>query len=350
MLLPILLGLGILGVGVAAAAASDKPKAAPPGPAPTPAPTPGGAAAPGTWTPNESQYFDILPNGVRVWKEPYRSQILAYLAQWGVSPAVKDDVTVMQLVPKRSPSDATAAQWLEAFRNTRTVLACRWMFIQHQGRPGQLPFPEYLRAVAPGEELAWAGPQSTAMYAVLTQPPGQQPAPTPPSQPGTPSQPQTPSAPDAFSGLPETLADELRSTMTETTDPAKLVLLADALEAKHANEPAYQKAADALRKRAKELRDAAEIRAIKDGRVYVLRANDLASELAQWFTGNGNRWRELTTTNPKLQIQRAPRGDGTFIEYLIPWVAGQQIILPVGWNAEKGPPPAKLRQEPRAAA
>ena len=340
----------IAGLGIAAASsassssAQQRPLAS--APAATPSGAPPGSVTPPTWTPNETTYFDILPNGTRVWREPYRSQILAYLNNYGVVPAIKDDMTVMLLVAKNAASDATAAQWLAAFQSTRVVMACRWMLIQHALRPGQPPYPEYLRAVAPGEESLWAGAHSTAAYALLTQPGQLGGGITPP----TPPTPPAPTGNDVFSELPPALAEELRGMMRDSVDPSKLILVADGIESAHPNDAKYRKAADALRTRARELRIEQETRAIAQGRVYIVRPNDLQSEIAQWFTGDGLRWRELNKTNPELRMQSIDRGDGKRIEYYAPWVSGQKVILPPGWNAEKGPPPARLRSEPRAAA
>ncbi|TXH50456.1 MAG: hypothetical protein E6Q97_20500 [Desulfurellales bacterium] len=301
-----------------------------------------------TWTPNETQYFDISPQGVRTWKEPYRSQILTtYLTNLGVTPAVPGDVTVVQVVESRSTMDATAARWAAQFGQSRVILACRWMLIQYNIRPQGPAIPEYLRAVAPGEELQWAGPAANAMYAVLTVPTqgggGAVPVPNP-----LPSVPPPPPAPDAFSGLPDGLAGECRALMRDSTDPAKLRLIADSLEGKYPGDVRYQHAADALRARAKELQLEQETRAIQQNRMYIVRGNDLQSEVALWFTGDANRWKELGKTNPNLRMMRQTDGDKV-VEYFAPWVAGQKVLLPSDWDTSKGMPPIKPRTAPRAS-
>lgn len=155
-----------------------------------------------------------------------------------------------------------------------------------------------------------------------------------------------PAVADEFSVLGPELAEQVRALYRESNDPTKLVLMADSLEGK---DPKYAPAADKLRARAKELQTAAEMRAIQQGRQYIVRAGELQSELALWYTGNAGRWPELRTTNPHLRQMTGDDGKGNKFSYLAPWNAGDKIILPVGWDASKGLPPQKPRTEPRAA-
>lgn len=338
MIAETLLGLGALG-GVLWAATRDGKTATTPQ-----NPTQQGGT-PTTWTPNEATYFDINAQGLREWKEPYRSQILTYLQNFGVATAVQNDATVVQLVPKRSPTDASAAEWCSKFATTRSILACRWTMIQSTIRPQGPVIPEFVRAVLPEEELAWAGPQANAMYSVLMRPRGVQvQTPTPNASPV----PNPPAAPDAFSELPEGLAGELRALMRDSTDPAKLILVADSLEGKYPGNRPYKTAADALRKRAKELQLEQETKAISEGKIYIVRGGEMQSEVAQWFTGDANKWRELGKTNPNMRLMRDTSGE-VVIEFYSPWVTGQKVFLPDGWDIGKGMPPAKPRGVPRAA-
>lgn len=342
MLLPLAL-LALLGVGVAVAARApaQQPQRQPPPPMPTAPPPPQMPQMPGVPLPPtaaELQYFDIGPDGLRVWKNPYRAQIIENLDYVGISMPFPNDPTVVQLVPRANPNDATAAAWVAQIGKTRSVLAVKYFVL-----PLPASSPRYLRAVAPGEELAWAGGAPNAAYAVL-----QQASASPVQQPGampTPTAPATP-ANDAFTVLGPSLAEQVRALYNESSDPTKLVVMADALEGKS---PTYAKAADALRAKAKELQTAAELRAIQTGRQYVIRSGDLASDLAQWYTGNALKWRELLSTNSQLREMTGDRGDGTRFQYLAPWNAGDKITLPVGWNVDKGLPPRKLRNEPAAS-
>lgn len=337
MLLPLAL-LALLGVGVAVAAQAPAQQAPrqPVPPTPTaPPPIPQMPSMPGTPqvpTVAEQQYFDIAPDGLRVWKNPYRAQIVENLETVGIAMPFANDPTVVQLVPRKGGNDATAASWVATMAQTRSILAVKYFVL-----PLPANTPRFLRAVAPGEELLWAGGAPNAGYAVL-----QKSGATTPQAPNTPNQ-TTPN--DAFSALGPALAEQVRALYTESTDATKLVVMADALEGKSS---AYAPAADRLRARAKELQTAAELRAIQTGRQYVIRSGDLASDLAQWYTGNALKWRELLSTNPQLREMTGDRGDGTKFQYLAPWNAGDKITLPVGWNVDRGLPPRKLRNEPAA--
>jgi len=332
--------LALVGVGVAVAArAPQQPPRQPVPPMPTappPPPPPQMPQMPGVPTAAEQQYFDVLPDGLRVWKNPYRAQIVENLDYVGISMPFPNDPTVVQLVPRTNQNDATAAAWVAQIGKTRSVLAVKYFVL-----PLPASSPRYLRAVAPGEELAWAGGAPNAAYAVLqlanAAPPAQ--APAPPAGPATPAN-------DVFTVLGPSLAEQVRALYNESTDPTKLVVMADALEGKS---PAYAKAADALRGKAKELQTAAELRAIQTGRQYIIRSGELASELALWYTGNALKWRDLLASNPQLREMTGDRGDGTRFQYLAPWNAGDKIVLPVGWNVEKGLPPRKPRNEPAAS-
>ncbi len=70
-----------------------------------------------------------------------------------------------------------------------------------------------------------------------------------------------------------------------------------------------------------------------DGRYrYAIRSGDIASRMAQWFTGNFARWRELEQVNPVLKLvmqNGAPYG-------YTPWRLDQVLVLPPGWDGSKG--------------
>ncbi|MDI3285163.1 hypothetical protein [Polyangium sp. 15x6] len=328
--------LALVGVGIAVASRGAAEPAKPP-PAPTPT---GPATIPGQPTAAELTFFDIRADGTRVWKPQMRDAILQYLAQWGFVLLQPNDPTYIQLVPRKTTADATAKDWAELYAATKVVLTTRFLM-------GDQSVPKVLRAVAPGEEALWAGASSQATFAVLLER-GAVPQQPSPQLPNLPAPPPAPATPDAFTPLGPELADQVRALMRDATDPTKLVLMADSLEGK---EPVkYGPAAEALRKRAKELETQAELAAINSGRIYIVRPDDLQSELAQWYTGDANRWRELGKTNPKLRLMQGDDGNGRKFQYFAPWVAGDKIVLPPGWDVSKGLPPRRPRGEPKAAA
>lgn len=344
--------LALFGMGVALAARKSAPASSPPQTVPAaygppgaqPAPTPVNSGP----TAAELMYFDIRPDGVRIWKEPYRTAILNSLHQWGISFYAPGDATTVQLVPRGAPTDATAAQWALQFGLTRHILAGRWLAVPDDKLPANTP--KYLRAVAPGEEPSWAGTGQNAIYAVLAWSQSAQPAPGPAVPPATPNLPPPPPPPvqaDAFSGLPPKLADEARRAMRDERDPEKLIQVADAIEGAAPDQDAYVDAAEALRKRAKELRSEIEVKAITQNRTHVLRKKsngqvEFASELALHYTGNANAWRDLVATNKhvKMRIMKGEGPEGQKYEYLHPWSVGQRVILPPSWDTSKGLPAA----------
>jgi hypothetical protein len=71
-----------------------------------------------------------------------------------------------------------------------------------------------------------------------------------------------------------------------------------------------------------------------DGRYrYAIRSGDIASRMAQWFTGNFARWRELEQVNPELKLVLQ---GGKPYGYT-PWRLDQVLVLPPGWDGSKGP-------------
>lgn len=68
---------------------------------------------------------------------------------------------------------------------------------------------------------------------------------------------------------------------------------------------------------------------------HTIRAGDIASRIAQWFTGNFARAEELRSIN---NLTKQGSGNAT---YYTPWKVGQKLKLPLDWNTSKGPmPPA----------
>jgi hypothetical protein len=73
--------------------------------------------------------------------------------------AIPGDATVVRLTPRKSESDTSALYWAELYSATRVVLAVKWLLTQAE--------PKFLRAVAPDEEIQWAGNRDNDVYAVL---------------------------------------------------------------------------------------------------------------------------------------------------------------------------------------
>lgn len=70
-------------------------------------------------------------------------------------------------------------------------------------------------------------------------------------------------------------------------------------------------------------------------------SQDYGAALSQWYTGNVYHTRELEKTNPDLQVVFK---EGQFWGYK-PWMPGQILVLPQGWNGAKGPPPVAYSQQ-----
>jgi len=98
-------------------------------------------------------------------------------------------------------------------------------------------------------------------------------------------------------------------------------------------EDRYPLAAQALRARAAELRDRQQLDAIRrGGSPFTVREGDIPSRLAQHYTGDGDRWREIPAANPGMKIVTA--NGSTQLE---PWRG--QILLPLSWEAWRKPLP-----------
>lgn len=108
----------------------------------------------------------------------------------------------------------------------------------------------------------------------------------------------------------------------------------DALDqAARAMDQSYPKAAAKLRARAAELRTKRELEAARrGGSPHTIRAGDTGSYLAKYYTGDGNRWRELPSANPGMRIVTK-----NGVSQLEPWSG--EILLPLGWRAWTKPEP-----------
>jgi hypothetical protein len=237
------------------------------------------------------------------------------LNSYGVEP-IEGDPTKVKLVPRTQANQVSAATWAAAY-GKNAIAAVEWLPSTHE--------PKFLRAIQPEEARTIAPP--TGFYAILTGPTII--AAQIPQQQQWPQQP--PSGPPAPTGLEE-LPPETRAKVTSMLAGTN----ADAME-KTATElegQGYSASAEMLRKRAADVRLAANVSNTAAGRTYTVRGTELPSKVAAWYTGDGNRWRELVQTNPELRIRKV--GD---VEYLTPWKSGMTLVLPSTWNVKKGPMP-----------
>jgi len=181
--------------------------------------------------------------------------------------------------------------------------------------------------------------------AAVPQPPLPAPAPELPAPP-LPPLPPIPGAPNGVPGLdlvPEPQRSQVAAWLANpVVTPEQLRQLAAAFGA--TGDPRRTVFVAWLEARAKELEGAA-VKAVAGGHTYTLRtgAQDNASALAKWFTGDAGRWREILAVNPKMvpyneEVTDA-QGNLIVVTKIRPWIAGQVIQLPASWDASKGSPP-----------
>jgi len=81
------------------------------------------------------------------------------------------------------------------------------------------------------------------------------------------------------------------------------------------------------------------------GATYTVKSGDTGSAVANRFTGNANRWRELPAVNPGMRIVNIPdpsNPDQIAYQDLYPWRVGQVVNLPPSWTSStpaQPPPP-----------
>lgn len=373
-LVGILALLGLLGAA-AVAARPDEPKPAPlpPKPVPLPPPPPPPPALPPGPAPSGAMpvpglaLTTVASDGTKVFRPEAVPALLPMLEAYGVE-TVEGDPLRVKLVARMDPiRQASARQWAETY-GSLAIAAVEWLPFPHE--------PKFLRAIRPEEARIIAN--STGIYAILTGPafmpqpmpqqspgwpqPMPQPMPQPPAWPQPmpqwpqtspgwpqpnpappagpqPSPPPNPAPQPAPTGLDELSPDVRRQveTLLAGTDTVAMEKAAVELESRN-----LSRAAEMLRKRAKEVELAKAVS--NTAYSYTIRGSELPSELAQWYTGDANRWRELVQTNPELRIQKANQ-----IEYLTPWKSGQTIVLPKTWDVKKGPMPIKAKSAAAAA-
>lgn len=352
-LIGILAVLGLLGAAAVAAGKSEEtpPKLPPPSPKPAPPPPPPPPPAPWPLPPmpvpiplppspqppwpetspglpqlpggNNNNSTVVAPDGTKVFRQDLLPQLIPLLDNYGVEPVEGDPKTV-KLVARTQPNHVTARQWAEAY-GQYAVAAVEWLGSSYE--------PKYLRAIAPQDARTIAPP--TGFYAILTGPvfiampqwPGVPGQPTPIPQPAP--QPSPP-PPTGLEELPPDARAKVEALLAGTNATA-MDQVANDLETQ-----GYSRSADIVRKRAAEVRLASSVANTTAGRTYTVRGSELPSQVAAYYTGDGNRWRELVETNPDLKIRK----NGT-IEYLTPWKSGMVIVLPKTWDTKKPPMPIK---------
>ncbi len=212
--------------------------------------------------------------------------------------------------------------------------------------PGVLPgaAPGAIPGVPPGSTpVAWPVPQWPGMPGVIPAawppsqagpvPPGVPPG-VPPIPPGAP--PVPPGAPPAGmvpldGNMPPELRAEIEASLKNAkSSPAALDMLASQLEGR------YPQSAEALRRRATELRDLQRIASHKRGGTpFRIRLGDIPSKLAEHYVGDASRWREIIGANEHLSMRTVTKGGSTQLE---PWRG--EILLPLAWEAWSKPLPA----------
>lgn len=331
--------LAVLGLLAAAAIATNRPDSPqqppkpppPPPPPPPPAPSPPALPfpfpkpSPGGWPdfswPDQSKQLSeppttIASDGTKVFRQEVIPALLPMLDKYGVEP-VEGDPTRVKLVARTQPNQVSASQWAAAYQKY-AIAAVEWLPSTHD--------PKFLRAIRPEEAKNIAPP--SGFYAILTGPmiismPWPQQGPSMPG-PGPMPSPQ-----------PSPL-DELPPDARAKVDKLLASSNADAMEgaANEIEKQGYAASAEVMRKRAADVRLAASVSNTAAGRTYTVQGKELPSQVAAWYTGDGNRWRELIETNRDLRIRKVGE-----IEYLTPWKSGMVLVLPTTWNTKKGPMP-----------
>ena len=172
---------------------------------------------------------------------------------------------------------------------------------------------------------------------------GQQPQQPPqvPQQPqGGPVPPGLP-APSPTPGIDALPPDAKAAILAAVSagDATKLEQMAAAMQSSNPGVAAE------LRKIAIDIRASKRMSAIATGNLVVVRLGDNPSHWAQWYTGDGNRWRELLKFNGigTVQVGGVTQPDPKR------WYVGAEILLPPDWPGAKGMPPV-LKSGARAPA
>lgn len=215
----------------------------------------------------------------------------------------------------------------------------------------ELPFPQrFGRAIVIGQPGLIFSAHPTTRFAVLMHGPPGTPLPgvVPPGGGGggstvplTPPELKPPQTDKLDAHLPATLRAQVEKMLADSkVDPFALEDAADAMQDK------YPKTAAVLRARAAELRNVHALRDTQRGfSEHTIRSGDLPFKLAQHFTGDSSRWKELPKVNSHRGMKIVKiKG----ITQLSPWHG--KIHLPVSWaHWNKRPAPVATGSLPTSS-
>lgn len=110
--------------------------------------------------------------------------------------------------------------------------------------------------------------------------------------------------------------------------------LADTVE--HAG---YPKTAACIRLKAKGKANTAAVEVTaRGGMPFVIRYGDIPSHIADYYTGQPMRWKELGPLNPQIGTVKTVNGVTNYTK----WIPGTEILIPASWNPLDKPLPAPL--------
>lgn len=295
--------------------------------------------------------FDVLPNGVVVFKPAVAAGLLPMLGQRGFNHPEAGNFNLISLQGQALPGAQTAQSWAIERNATKTILAVRHLSVPTAPPPNG-PFV-LMMAVTPGQEVQLAQEDSLwAVYALvgtLQQGAGLQPAdpllpplptipsvlgddeipppgvldPTVPPLPGPVFPPQQPGMPPALKAQFDQIMANPNATPAQLRAAAQVMRAAgfeaeaQALEAKAAAIEAQQGLANAV------------------PRMIQIPASGAVTpgHVAIHYTGDIKRFKELAApTNPQIKVVGSGNNQG-----LSPWV-GQTIALPGNWPQKPTPP------------
>jgi hypothetical protein len=274
-----------------------------------------------------SECTDVI-DGVRVFKSAFASKIKAFLATQAVQPVqVSGTLPPGMLLEVVSPDKAqngtnAGASCQDAVGFGLVVFASLSLCLMHDASPKLLLIvsKDKRSSVLPNGKFAVLSEQSAAATGV-----------------------PVPASPPFDAGMPSDVVEMVNAALSDPNlDPAALDAMAAKLDAE-----GYPLAAKALRDRARALRLKQELADDKAGGTpFTIRATpqgdaaDLPYNVARFYTGDGNRWREIVAVNSQLGMIVKDSQWGPIPD---PWKAGLTVLLPLSWEARgKGlPPPSK---------
>lgn len=135
---------------------------------------------------------------------------------------------------------------------------------------------------------------------------------------------------DLDGNLSPALAAEIERMLADSSvAPEAIEQAADRFASK------YPVAARRLRERAEELRELQRLEAVRRGGTpFTVRMGDIPTRLATYYTGDGNRWRELPAANTHRNMRIVTKGGVTQLD---PWQG--EVLLPLSWEAWRKPIP-----------